>query len=118
MSTILTRMGDGYSVEMTPEALRADLVAGSEDAARKGKIPTLESAELDDLLEMFVSPSRIWGVERGCEAILTKDGSTNSLYSAQLSSGVGLPLSREQAFRTFERPSPSTPWRSATSTTP
>jgi dimethylamine--corrinoid protein Co-methyltransferase len=42
-------------------------------------------------------------VERGHEAVLTKDGSTNSLYSAQLSSGVGLPLSREQAFRTFER---------------
>ena len=103
MASIITRMGDGYNVEMTPEEVRADLIAGSEDAARKGKIPTLETDELDYLLEMFVSPSRIWGVERGCEAILTKDGSTNSLYSAQLSSGVGLPLSREQAFRTFER---------------
>ena len=104
MSTILTRMGDGYSVEMTPEELRADLVAGSEDAAAKrGKIPTLEGDDYDYLHEMFASPTRIWGVERGHEAILTKDGSTNSLYSAQLSSGVGLPLSREQAFRTFER---------------
>jgi dimethylamine--corrinoid protein Co-methyltransferase len=96
-------MGDGYSVEMTPEEVRADLVAGSDDAARRGKIPTLESDEYDYLHEMFASPSRIWGVERGHEAILTKDGSTNSLYSAQLSSGVGIPLSRELAFRTFER---------------
>ena len=103
MTTILTRMGDGYSVEMTPGEVRADLVAGSEDAAAKGKIPTLESDEYDYLYEMFASPTRIWGVERGHEAVLTKDGSTNSLYSAQLSSGVGLPLSREQAFRTFER---------------
>ena len=63
----------------------------------------LEQDEVDYLVEMFASPTRIWGVERGCEAVLTKDGSTNSLYSAQLSSGVGLPLSREQAFRTFER---------------
>ena len=47
---------------------------------------------------MFACPSRIWGVERGHEAIVTKDGSVNTLYSAQLSSGVGLPLSREQAY--------------------
>jgi dimethylamine--corrinoid protein Co-methyltransferase len=103
VTTIQTRMGDGYSVEMTPEEVRADLVAGSEDAARRGKIPALDRDEYDYLYEMFASPTRIWGVERGCEAILTKDGSTNSLYSAQLSSGVGLPLSREQSFRTFER---------------
>lgn len=103
MSLISTRMGDGYAVELTPEELRADLVAGSEDAARRGKIPVLEADEYDYLEEMFSSPTRIWGVERGHELILTKDGSTNTLYSAQLSSGVGLPLSRELAFRTFER---------------
>ena len=103
MTTILTRMGDGYSVEMTPEELTDDLVAGSADAAKKGKIPPLTGADHDYLIEMFRCRSHIWGVERGNEAIVTKDGSTNSVYSAQLSSGVGLPLSREQAFRTFER---------------
>ena len=103
MTTILTRMGDGLQ--------RRDDAGGSARGpdrrlggrGPKGKIPTLERDEYDYLYEMFASPTRIWGVERGCEAILTKDGSTNSLYSAQLSSGVGLPLSREQAFRTFER---------------
>jgi dimethylamine--corrinoid protein Co-methyltransferase len=103
VGTILTRMGDGYSVEMTPEEVRADLQAGSADAARKGKIPPLAADEYDYLYEMFASPSRIWGVQRGHEVVLSKDGSTNTLYSAQLSSGVGLPLSREQALRTFER---------------
>ena len=103
MSEIQTRMGDGYSVSMTGEEVREDLVAGSADAAKRGKIPVLQADELDYLFEMFASPTRIWGVERGHEAVLSKDGSTNSLYSAQLSSGVGLPLSREQAFRTFER---------------
>ena len=100
---ILTRMGDGYTVEMTPDELRADLVAGSEDAARRGKVPPLEEAELDWLQDLFTDTSRVVGVERGHEAILTKDGSVNTLYSAQLSSGVGIPLAREQAFRVFER---------------
>lgn len=103
MTTVLTRMGDGYTVEMTPEELSDDLLAGSADAAKKGKIAPLTSQDHDYLIEMFRCPSRIWGVERGHEVVVTKDGSTNTLYSAQLSSGVGLPLSREQAFRTFER---------------
>ena len=66
-------------------------MAGSADAARRGKIPTLAGDELDYLLEMFARPSRIWGVERGCEAILTKDGSTNSLYSASSPPGSACP---------------------------
>jgi len=103
VTTILTRMGDGYAVEMTPEEVREDLAAGSADAAKKGKIPVLEPDEFDYLFDMFANPIRVWGVQRGHEAVLTKDGSTNSLYSAQLSSGVGLPLGREQAFRVFER---------------
>jgi dimethylamine---corrinoid protein Co-methyltransferase len=103
VTTILTRMGDGYAVEMTPEEVREDLAAGSADAAKRGKIPILEPDEFDYLFDMFANPIRVWGVERGHEAVLTKDGSVNSLYSAQLSSGVGLPLSREQAFRVFER---------------
>jgi len=38
MASIQTRMGDSYSVEMTPEEVREDLLAGSADAARRGKI--------------------------------------------------------------------------------
>src|SRR5450756_923868 len=103
MSTIKTRMGDGYTVEMTRDELRDDLLAGSADASKKGKIPQLDSGDLEYLHEMFVSPRRVWAVERGHEAVVTKDGSSNTLHSSQLSSGVGLPLSREQAIRTFER---------------
>jgi dimethylamine---corrinoid protein Co-methyltransferase len=103
VSEIQTRMGDGYTVTMTPDEVKADLVAGSEDAARRGKVPVLEESELDWLFDLFANPSRIMGVERGHEVVLTKDGSVNTLYSAQLSSGVGLSLRREQAFRVFER---------------
>jgi dimethylamine---corrinoid protein Co-methyltransferase len=96
-------MGDGYVVELSPEELRQDLLAGAADAVKRGKVPPLEEAEIDYLFELFADPSRIVGVEPGHEVILTKDGSVNTLCSAQLSSGVGLPLSREQAFRVFER---------------
>ena len=96
-------MGDGRTVEMTLDEVRTDLGAGCADAVEKGGVEPLTESDYEYLVEMFASPSRIWGVARGNEAVLSKDGSTNTLYSAQLSSGVGLPLSREQCVRTFER---------------
>jgi len=103
VDTILTRMGDGFTVELTQDQVRADVVGGSEDAARRGKIPPLEEGECEWLVDLFANPSRIVGVPRGHEVVLTKDGSVNSLCSGQLSSGLALPLSREQAIRVSER---------------
>jgi dimethylamine--corrinoid protein Co-methyltransferase len=103
MADIRTRMGDGYVAMLAPEELRADLEAGCAEAVKRAKVPPLEENEFDWLFDLFAHPSRIMGVDPGREVILTKDGSVNTLYSAQLSSGVGLPLSREQAFRVFER---------------
>ena len=103
MSTILTRMGDGYSVELSPDELRRDVVEGSEDAARRAGIPVLDDGEVDYLVELFAYPGRITGVERGHEVVLTKDGCANTLYNGQMSSGVGVPLAREQGIRIFER---------------
>jgi len=102
VSTIVTRMGDAASVEMTPDELRRDVIEGSEAAAAKGKIPVLEEREVEYLVDMFTCPSRIWGVTRGHEGILTKDGSTNTVCSSRLSSGVCAPLNREAAVRLFE----------------
>jgi dimethylamine--corrinoid protein Co-methyltransferase len=42
-------------------------------------------------------------VEPGHEVVLTDDGCINSLYGAQSSSGTGVPVSREQGIRVFER---------------
>ncbi len=95
MSTITTRMGDGATVEMTRDELRRDLIEGTEAAAKKGKIPTLTENELDYLEDMFASQARIWGVERGHEAVMSKDGSVNTLCSSRLSSGVAAPIGRE-----------------------
>lgn len=102
MATIRTRMGDGSDVELTPKELRQELEDGCAAAVKRGKVDPLSDDDFAYLVEMFTCPSRIWGVQRGNEAILSKDGSTNSLYSSRLSSGVGLPLSREQCIRTFE----------------
>jgi len=102
VSTITTRMGDGATVQMSRGDLRRDLIEGTEAAATKGKIPALTENELDYLEDMFASTTRIWGVERGHEAVMTKDGSVNTLCSSRLSSGVGAPIGREQAIRLFE----------------
>ena len=48
MSKIWTRMGDGNAVELTPDELRQDIIAASEDAADKGN-PALEENEIDKL---------------------------------------------------------------------
>ena len=103
MATITTRMGDGHAVELTPDELRRELVEGSEAAAVKAKIPALETNEIDYLHDLFAYPGRIAGVPPGHEVVLTKDGCANTLYSGQMSSGVGVPLSREQGIRVMER---------------
>ncbi len=102
MTTIITRMGDGSTIEMTRDELRADIIEGSEAAAKKAKIPELTEADRDYLLDMFCCRSRIWGVDRGHEAIMSKDGGTNTLISSRLSCGIAAPMGREAAVRLFE----------------
>ena len=103
MSSIVTRMGDGSTVRLTRDEIRREIVEGSEAAAAKAKIPVLEENEADYLVDMFCCPSRVWGVERGHEAVMTKDGGTNTLISSRLSSGIAAPIGRETAVRLFER---------------
>jgi dimethylamine--corrinoid protein Co-methyltransferase len=103
MTVIRTRMGDGHAVALTRDELHGDLVEGSEAAARRAKIPPLDDADVEGLTEIFAYPGRIAGVEPGHEVVLTKDGCANTLYNGQMSSGVGIPLAREQGIRVMER---------------
>lgn len=103
MTKVYTRMGDGHAVEMTVDEIRADILAGTEDAADRGKIPALSQGEQDYLLDLFTFEGKIVGVVPGDEVVLTDDGSVNALYGAQSSSGVGVPVSRELAIRVYER---------------
>jgi dimethylamine--corrinoid protein Co-methyltransferase len=95
-------MGDGSDVELTPAELRKELEDGCEAAVKKGKIAPLTEDDFAYLIDMFSCRSRIWGVERGHEAVMSKDGSVNTLCSSRLSAGVNLPMSNEVAIRTFE----------------
>jgi dimethylamine--corrinoid protein Co-methyltransferase len=103
MATQWTRMGDGHAVEMTTDEIRSDILAGTEEAADRGRIPPLTESEQDYLLDLFTHPGKVVGVEPGHEVVLTDDGSVNALYGAQSSSGVGVPVSREMGIRVYER---------------
>jgi len=102
-SKVSTAMGDGWAVSLTRDQLRRDLIEGSEAAAKRAHVPPLDEADIDRLFDLFACPGRIAAVEPGNEAILTKDGCANTLYGSQMSSGVGVPLSREQGIRLMER---------------
>lgn len=74
MGKIMTRMGDGFPVEMDPDELRGALEAGSEDAADRGKIAPLTKEELQYLYDLFATKARFTAVEPGNEIVLTYDG--------------------------------------------
>jgi len=99
---IMTRMGDSSNVELTRDELRTEFITGSEEAAKKAKIPVLTENEIDYLVDMFAAPTRIWGVQRGNEVVMTKDGCVNALNSSRMSSGVVAPVNREVGVRLFE----------------
>lgn len=100
---ILTRMGDGERLSMSGEEIKEDIAAGTEDAARRAKVPQLTADEQERLFEIMAEPARTVGVSPGEEVIVTDDGGTMSFYTCQDGGGVGVPLSRMQAVLTYER---------------
>ena len=100
---IITRMGDGVRVELPAEQVKEDILAGTQDAADRGKIPELNSDELEKLFEIFADTNRIVAVEAGQEVITTDDMASMSLMSDQADGGVGIPLSSSQSAMTYER---------------
>ncbi len=55
MEKIFTRFGDGSPAELTAAELMEDLIAGTEDAADRGKIPALSQDEVNRLDDIFKS---------------------------------------------------------------
>ena len=100
---IRTRMGDGELVTMSPEHVREDVLAGTEDAARKAKVAPLSEADRKALFDIIAEPSRTVSVAPGNEVVVTDDGCSMAFYGGQDSSGVGVPLSRLQAIMVYER---------------
>lgn len=89
-----TRMGDGSVVYMTEEEIREDILAGVEDAARRGKVPRLSSEEMDHLYEIVTMEGNIVGVEPGNEIVSTSD---SGAYKLGVKCGIPIENSAEAA---------------------
>ena len=103
MTEYALRMGDGKRIFLTKEQIRADLEAGTADAADLGSIPALSGNELDKLAEILMMPARMVGVEPGKEVPVTHDIGTIRLDGDQGNSGVGIPTSRLAGCMVHER---------------
>jgi len=100
---IMTRMGDGARIELSRQQLKEDILAGTLDAADRGKIPELNPDDRQRLCEIFADTNRIVAVKSGEEVITTDDGAAMTLIGDQADGGVGLPLSNLQTILTYER---------------
>jgi len=69
---------------MTRSGIRADIVAGSEAAARRAKVPPLGDDEVDHLLEIYASPARFAGVDVGEEVVLSCDGTGMKTHATRI----------------------------------
>ena len=97
MPKYLTRMGDGFRVELEEAEIRKDLEEGTQDAAKRGKISPLGDDELRYLLEIFECPDRSVGVRRGNEVVLSYDSGTTKFKRANVS------VSKIQSLQIYER---------------
>ena len=100
---ITTRMGDGARVELSAEQVKAEILAGTQDAADRVKIPELTPDELEQLFEIFADTNRIVAVKPGKEVITTDDGASMTLIGDQADGGVALPMGNMQSVLTYER---------------
>lgn len=100
---IITRMGNGSRAELSAEQVKEDILAGTQDAADRGKIPELDPDELDQLFEIFADTNRIVAVEPGEEVITTDDGASMTLIGDQADGGIALPMSYMQSILAYER---------------
>ena len=94
---VFTRFGDGSMLDLEPEEIKSELIEGTEDAARRGKIEALGEDELEKLLEIVTRPGKMVGVEKGSEIIMT--GDSPSIGSVPR----GYPVNRLQMLQTYER---------------
>lgn len=86
MDKFMTRMGDGYRVEMTGEEIREDIIAGMEDAMDRANIPALTQEEQDKLYEILTASGNVVGVEFGKEIVTTSD---SAAYKVTHQAGIG-----------------------------
>ena len=104
MENILTRMGDGLRISMSPAEIKEELLVGTTDAAETGNVPPLTSSDLEQLYEIIADRNRAVAVERGHEVVFTDDLScVRNTGDEGAAGGVGIPMDRLQAILVHER---------------
>jgi len=94
---IMTRMGDGWPVELSESELRQDLEDGTREAAEQGQIEPLSEDELTYLFEICKSGDKMCGVKRGREVVLSYDGPSFEIRR------LGIVANRQTALQIYER---------------
>ncbi len=97
MAKILTRMGDGFLMEMPEGELERDLEEGSAEASAKAGVPPLTSDELRHLFDIYRSSAKCVSVDMGKEVVLTYDAGTLKIRR------VGIDTGRVHALQIYEK---------------
>jgi dimethylamine--corrinoid protein Co-methyltransferase len=97
MKKIMTRLGDGSFIEMTPDEIRKDLEEGMQQAATAAEIDPLAQDELDHLFDIFGSPAKFMSVDMGREVVLSYDAGTLKIRR------VGVLTGRVHALQIYEK---------------
>jgi dimethylamine---corrinoid protein Co-methyltransferase len=84
-------------IELEEAEIKEELLAGTQDAASRGKTEPLSADELEKLLEICTRPGKMVGVEKGNEVIMT--GDSPSIGSVPR----GFSVNRLQMLQTYER---------------
>lgn len=90
MTEYTLRVRDSKMLFLTKERTRADMEAGTLDAADLGSIPVLSGNDLDKLAEILMMPAMIINLESGKEVPVTHDIGTIRLDGNQHNSCVGI----------------------------
>ena len=93
-----TRMGDGYAIWMSKAQIKEDVLAGMEDAVKKGKAEPMPDADIDYLVEILTMPGKNVSVEKGYEGITIFDAG-----SLKMPVRSGVPVDRTTDVLVHER---------------
>lgn len=93
-----TRMGDGYGIYMTEDEIYADIRAGVEDAAVRGKIEPLTEEDVHRIFEIVTMPGSTVGVEHGKQVVTTSDSGCHKFETK-----CGIPIERSVQAMVHER---------------
>ena len=101
--SILTRMGDGERVKMTPAEIRDELQQGSQNAGDMARIPVLTTDDIEHLFDIIAEPNRVVSVPHGHELIVTDDGIADNFGGSEADGGNGVQISAQSAILSYER---------------